>query len=455
MSSPNTEATPQEPESSSSKKKKKKRKWKQQKASIQALTGAGHRALLASQNYESLASLQRAFFLAFKAPQKRNSPTLQACAFNLGTACVETGDPARGLELLLRAQPKEESQGGCHGDQCFNVALAYQALGNLPQALAWYHRALGHYQPLGDQGQTQNKMGACYQALGQPELSAHCLQEADRAYAQTKQPQALGAAAGCMLKSGQHGLCKVVQVLEESQRLAEMSTEWGLLGQLFNDLGLGYSQLQLFPIAVESFQQTCMGTDAQQPRAPLRIGWPLSSGSEGQWWEQGRSFGSLAFALSQLGDYKAARDNYLHALQATQDTGDMKGQWQTCEGLGATTARLGQHDQALKYYKEVLARCQKEPDSVREWLVAKADAMRTHLAWGGLDLTHNLTSAPERPQATGGACPMGTPATVGRGPAGAQHSNLNNLHPAQEAWHVPCLLHGLTVDLRERESLIE
>lgn len=48
-------------------------------------------------------------------------------------------------------------------------------------------------------------------------------------------------------------------------------------------------------------------------------------GSMGQRWEQGRSFGSLAFALSQLGDHKAARDNYLHALQAAQDAGEGQG----------------------------------------------------------------------------------------------------------------------------------
>ncbi|KAM8791732.1 LOW QUALITY PROTEIN: tetratricopeptide repeat protein 24-like [Rhynchonycteris naso] len=446
MSSPKPEATPQEPESSSSKKKKKKRKWKQQEASIQALTGAGHRALLAG-NYETLASPQRAFCLAFKAQQKRDSPTLQACAFNLEAAYVETGDPARGLELLLRAQPKEESQGSCHGDQCFNVALTYQALGNLPQALAWYHRALGHYQPLGDQGQTQEKMGACYQALG-PELSAHCLQEVDWAYDQTKQPQAaalaLKSSAGCMLKSGHHGLGEVVQVLKESQTLAEMRIERGLLGQLFNDLGLGYSQLQLFPIAVEAFQQALLLYQGPGEKATVlrNLGMAHSAlsnyqearkfnqkaadlhGSVWQWWEQGRSFVSLAFALTQLGYHKAGRDNYLHALQAIQDPGDMKRQWQACEGLGATAARLGQHNQALKYYKEVLAQCQKEPDSVREPLVAIGGCMRTHLAWGGLDLTHTLTSAPESPQATGGACPMGTPAIVGRGLAEARHSPL-------------------------------
>ncbi|XP_054547522.1 tetratricopeptide repeat protein 24 [Talpa occidentalis] len=425
MSFPNSEDISQEPEpeSSSSKKKKKKRKWPQQEANIQALTRAGHGALLAGRNHEAVTSFQKAFLLATEAPQTRDTPVLRACAFNLGAAYVETGDPARGLELLLRAQPEEKAQGRSHGDQCFNVALAYQALGDLPQALAWYHRALGHYQPLGDQGQAQAKMGACYQALGQPELAAHCLKEASQAYAQAGQPRAaalaLGAVAGCMLKSGQHEVHKVVQVLEESWRLAERSTEQGLLGQLYNDLGLGYSQLQLFPLAAEAFLQAlplCQGP-GEEATVLSNLGMAHNAlgnyqearelhqkaadlhGAVGQRWEQGRSFGSLAFALSQLGDHKTARDNFLHALQAAQDAGDTKGQWQACEGLGAAAASLGQHHQALQYYKEALARCQKEPDPVRERLVAKlVDAIRIHLAQGGLVPTHTLASTPGRPR---------------------------------------------------------
>ncbi|XP_006861796.1 PREDICTED: tetratricopeptide repeat protein 24 [Chrysochloris asiatica] len=460
-SEPTPEDTPQEPEPEpSSSKKKKKKKRLQQEASIQALTRAGHGALQAGRNHEALTSFQKAFFLASEAPQARDTPVLRACAFNLGAAYVETGDPARGLKLLLRAQPEEKAQGQCHGDQCFNVALAYQALGDLPQALTWYHKALGHYQPQGDQGEAQAKMGACYQALGQPELAVPCLQEASQAYAQAGRPRAaalaMGAAAGCMLKCGQHGVGEVVQALEESRRLAERSTERGFLGQLYNDLGLGYSQLQLFPLAVEAFLQAlplCRGPpeeatvlrnlgmahnalgnyqearDFHQKAAHLH-------GSVGQRWEQGRSFGSLAFALSQLGDHKAARDNYLHALQAAQDTGDVKGQWQACEGLGAAAARLGQYEQALKHYKEALAQCQKEPDSVRQRLVAKlADAMKTYLAQGGLVPIHTLTQASERPQAPGGDCLVGTPAKVGCGMTGAQRRSTRGWESKESEDH--------------------
>ncbi|KAM6217189.1 tetratricopeptide repeat protein 24 [Rhynchocyon petersi] len=431
MSSPTLEDKSQEPGPEPlSSKKKKKRKWPQEKASIQALTRAGHDALLTGRNQEALTNFQRAFLLASEDPQVRDS-VFRACAQNLGAAYVETGDPARGLELLLRVQPEEKAQGRCHGDQCFNVALAYHALDDLPQALTWYQRALDHYQPQGDQGEAQAKMGACYQALGKPELAIPCLKEAGWAYSQAGQHQAaaiaMGAAAGCMLKSRQHGVFEVVQVLEESRKLAERSPEQDLLGQLYNDLGLGYSQLQLFPLAAEAFVEAlplCRGPEEkatvlgnlgmahnalgnyQEARGFHQKAADLH-GSVGQRWEQGRSFGSLAFALSQLGDHKAARDNYLHALQAARDTGDVKGQWQACEGLGAATARLGQYDQALKHYKEALVQCQKEPDSVRQRLVAKlSDAMRTHLAQGGLIPTHTRAL-------TGRACPAGTPANMG------------------------------------------
>lgn len=246
MSSLSPEDIPQGQEQEPShKKKKKKRKWPRQEAIIQALTRAGHKALQAGQNHEALTNFQRAFLLACEAPQTRNTPVLRACTFNLGAAYVETGDPARGLELLLRAQPEEKAQGRCHGDQCFNVALAYHALGDLPQALNWYHRALSHYQPQGDQGEAQAKMGDCYQALGQPEKAAHCLKEASQAYAEAGRPRAaalaLGAAAGCMLKSGRHGVGEVVQALEESRRLAKRSTKQGLLGEALGreDVGSG------------------------------------------------------------------------------------------------------------------------------------------------------------------------------------------------------------------------
>lgn len=218
-------------------KKKEKKKRLQEEAKIQSLTRAGHRALHAAQIQEALGSFQKAFLLASKAPSTRDSPVLRACAFNLGAAYVETGDPATGLELLLRARPEEKSAGWCHGDQCFNVALAYHSLGDLTQALDWYRRALGHYQPQDYHGEAQAKIGACYQALGWPKQAACSLQEASQAYAHTGRlwdaAVAQVAAVRCMLSSRQYRLSEVLQALEESCKLADADrgADQGLLGE--------------------------------------------------------------------------------------------------------------------------------------------------------------------------------------------------------------------------------
>lgn len=193
--------------------------------------------MLAAQNQEALSSFQKAFLLASKAPSTRGSPVLQACAFNLGAAYVEAGDSATGLELLLRAHPEEKSEGWRRGDWCFNVALAYHALGDLTLALDWYRRALVHYQPRGYHGEAQAKIGACYQALGRPKQAACSLQEASRAYARAGQlwdaALAQVAAARCMRSSGQYSLSDVLQALEESRKLADAdrSTGRALLGE--------------------------------------------------------------------------------------------------------------------------------------------------------------------------------------------------------------------------------
>uniref|UniRef100_A0A8C5L6B8 Tetratricopeptide repeat protein 24 n=1 Tax=Jaculus jaculus TaxID=51337 RepID=A0A8C5L6B8_JACJA len=184
-----------------------------------------------------------------------------------------------------------------------------------------------------------------------------------------------------MLNGSGRGPSDVLQVLEESRRLADGSAESGLLGALYNDLGLGYSQLQLFPLAVETFLQALPRCQRPGEKATVLQNLGMAHlalgnyheaqeflqkaanlhGSAGRRREQGRSFGGMAFALSQLGDHSAARDSYLHALQAARDSRDRKGLWQACEGLGAAAARLGRHEEALERYKEALAQGQVRP----------------------------------------------------------------------------------------------
>ncbi|KAL1777532.1 tetratricopeptide repeat protein 24 [Sigmodon hispidus] len=304
-------------------------------------TGKWWRALQAGQTQEALGSFQKAFLLASKAPSTRDSNVLLACTFNLGAAYVETGDAATGLKLLLRAQPEEKSKSWCHGDQCFNVALAYHALGKLTQALDWYHKALGHYQSQSNQREALAKMGASHQALGQPKQAAGHSQEASHACAHAGQlgdaALAQVAAIRCMLSSGKHGLSDVLQALEESCKLADAdrSTGWGCWrSRAYNDLGIGYFQLQLFSLAAEAFLQAL--PLCQQPA------------------EQSTVLQNLGMTYNILGNYQEAQEFH-----------------QKAAGLHARSALI----------PPLHPPPQHEPGSVRERLVVElAGAMRSFLA---------------------------------------------------------------------------
>ncbi|NWV63163.1 TTC24 protein, partial [Malurus elegans] len=375
---------------------------------IEGLTRAGQRALALGAGQEAVGCFRKALLLSGDTV----SPQLhRACAFNLGAAYVETGKPKKALEFLLQCQSSEAESGEHLGSLHFNAGAAHEGLEDFPKVLECSDGVTGHNstEQAGGRAETSVQMGCCYLGMRDPARAARCFLDAAQAYVATESHEAaavaLSRASSSMLQSRRFREAEIAGVLAQCRSLCETIPDPALRGKLYNDIGLGYSQLHIFSLAVESFEQAlglCGGEqeqDRHQEAALLQnlgaahnalrsfstaLGWhrraaalhgrthrylwllalpgvPAGDGAMlsipgalGNRWAQGQCFGNLAYACSQLGNHGAAAENYLHALQAFQDSGDLEGQWQACEGLGTACFHLGDPQRAIGHYQEAL-----------------------------------------------------------------------------------------------------
>ncbi|NXY35906.1 TTC24 protein, partial [Pomatorhinus ruficollis] len=375
---------------------------------IEGFTRAGHRALALGAGREAVGFFRKALLLS----RDTVSPQLhRACAFNLGAAYVETGKPKKGLEFLLQSQPSEMESWDHLGSLYFSVGAAHEGLQDFPKALECFEKIAGHAGAVqaGGRAGTCVQMGCCYLGMREPARAARCFLDAAQTYAAAESPEAaavaLSRASSSMLQSRRFRAAEIAGVLARCRSLCETIPDLALRGKaaphpftlralgssshacfsslppgkLYSDIGLGYSQLHVFSLAAESFERAlglCREESERDRRREAALLQNLGAahnalhcfgtalcwhrraaalhGALGNRRAQGQCFGNLAYACSQLGNHGAAAESYLHALQAFRDSGDLQGQWQACEGLGAACFHLGDPQRAIGHYQEAL-----------------------------------------------------------------------------------------------------
>ncbi|KAL0984872.1 hypothetical protein UPYG_G00149780 [Umbra pygmaea] len=382
---------------------------------IEELTATGHIALKRGDCEKALICFKKAFKASIELKETR---VQRACAFNLGAAYVEAGKPDKGLEFLKRAQPGE--RGERVADFQFNLAVAHEALGNHSKAVGHYLQASQLYRSQGDgagEGDTCMKMSHCHLLLKDWTQAAQSLQRAGDSYRVAGKLDsaalALKAAGGHMLQSHDFTVDDIITVLTDCLELSNHIKDPESLGNLYNDLGLSFSQLKLFQEAASCYEQALPLVSTKPSRQAVvlqNLGAVHNTlnqyrqsldyhrkaaglhGSLGSRRAQGRCFSNLAFALSQLGEHEEAAENYLHALQAFKDTEDYNGQVQACEGMGETRFKLRDMEKAILYYKQalgLLSKCKDSSTLVQERLINKLSE----------SLQHRLSlTTPGRPQ---------------------------------------------------------
>eukprot|EP00075_Anas_platyrhynchos_P011060 XP_027300313.1 tetratricopeptide repeat protein 24 isoform X2 [Anas platyrhynchos] len=405
-------------------------KIKGQAAEIEGLTQAGQQALGLQDVRGALACFRKAFLLSLGT----TSPRLRrVCSFNLGAAYVEAGKPRKGLKFLLESQPAEgEPFGGLY----FNIGAAGEGLRDFPKALECFGQAAGPCRA----GSQAVEMGCCYLGMQEPARAARCFLEAAHSYAVAESPEAaavaLSRASGSMLQSRRFGVAEIARILTWCRSLCDSIADPTLRGKLYNEVGLGFSQLHVFSLASESFERAlalCQGSLGRRGEAALlqnlgaarnalrSFGTALGlhrraaelHGAVGNRRAQGQCFGNLAYAFSQLGNHEAAAENYLHALQAFRDSGDVQGQWQACEGLGAACFHLGNPQKAIGHYQEaltLLSRCRGTPRAAGERIVSQLShalqhqlCLHRHPSYWGAPEPGHLCVAPRPPVLPAGA----------------------------------------------------
>lgn len=150
-------------------------------AEIENKTKQGHQLFQDGDVVNSYLAYEKALQLA---RETNEGFTVRACLFNLGACCVAEGEASKGLEFLLRAiPPDKESDGSLNfADLQYNLAVAYDVLGQPSEAKRCYEVALKGYKELSNkemEGEVFLKLGGTLTSLNLLKEAAKIFQEGE------------------------------------------------------------------------------------------------------------------------------------------------------------------------------------------------------------------------------------------------------------------------------------
>ncbi|XP_076105464.1 uncharacterized protein LOC143073654 isoform X4 [Mytilus galloprovincialis] len=331
-----------------------------------------------------LTSAVKAFKYAYKYAGDLDDEYMErACAFNLGAAYIAMGQGEKGLNVLQQAIPSEDRRDGrSNGDLFFNLGLGYETTKNIQEAIRYFNKALEEYRYERDnldmEIETLTKLAVLCTTVQNHHLMNLYHQLAE-AYAMQgnveKQMWALCEKANSYNSFGDPQ--KAEYAADECLKLSDKCQNTVESGSIFNDLGLLYTQLQKYGMAVKCFEEAlplAQSSDDKKREAVIRQNLGAAYNFVGEYQRaisfhksaadmyarlqnrnsQGQCYANLAYAYSQLGDLMKAKQAFDHALLAAEDTDDNRTTWQVSEGLGSVAFNERKFDDAIEFFKKAL-----------------------------------------------------------------------------------------------------
>ncbi|GFS03192.1 tetratricopeptide repeat protein 24-like [Elysia marginata] len=335
-----------------------------------------------------------AFTIAYKSAQAlgNHGYMLRACAFNVGALLISMGRFNDGLQYLKLAKPDEGCRDGrSNGDLYFNYGLAYEGLKNFPESRYYLEKALNEYcsehSNVKMEADTTKRLGQLCVTSGLFSEAEAWMKKLIQAYEilgdKESRYQAEAERANLLLKMGK---------VEEAEEIADDCLKGAKMlmspstGNVFNELGLVFTQMTKYEKAVESSQLALSILKSSVSDEKLVAVLYQNMGALYNYMSrfeeaieyhktaiekhaelknrksQGHCFINLGYAYSQLKELDKAGESFLHAVQAAKDCGDKKSEWQSFEALGSVSYSLGDLERSKEYYKQSLCSAGQTPD---------------------------------------------------------------------------------------------